>query len=459
MKGVIMRIKNHHWHLIGSITTGLLFSFLILAMGAIIPASQALASTSIDPSMKSTSNSNEIFLPAVLYNSRNMTVYALVGGGEDGAQEYDAAMLAFEQQSGIQVVFEGSDDFENDIVQRAISGTLPDVAFIPQPGLLYKLMTDTIDLNEWFSSTYLQQQYAPDWLSMVTKGGELLGVWHRATIKSLVWYAKDDFDAAGYEVPTDWDEMVALSDQIVADGGTPWCVGIASGVASGWVGTDWVEDIMLRTNTPEDFDRWVAGDLKFSSPQVKNAWETMGEIWFTEDYVLGGRSEIPDIFFYEAFQPLFDDPAGCYMHRQAMFIRGFIPESAQIGVEVDYFLLPPIDPQYGEAVLTAGDLLSAFEDRDEVREFVEYITTKESTEYYMEQGTYLSPHKDATVEWYPDELEGFARILINADTVRFDASDQMPEEVGTTSFWQGIVDYVNGTDLDTILADIDTSWP
>jgi alpha-glucoside transport system substrate-binding protein len=453
-----MIATNRHWHLIASFASGLIALF-ILTMAVILQSSQVQASTITDFMAKTRNDSYKIFLPAVLNKSRNLRVYALVGGGESGAQEYSAAMAAFEQQSGIQVVFEGSNDFQNDLVQRVISGTLPDVAFIPQPGLLAELMTNTIDLNDWYSSTYLQQQYTPQWLSMATRNGKLAGIWHRVTIKSLVWYAKDDFDAAGYEVPTDWDELAALSDLIVADGGTPWCVGIASGTASGWVGTDWVEDIMLRTSTPQNFDRWVAGELKFSSPEVKNAWETMGQIWFTENYVFGGRAEIPNIHFSEAVQPLFDDPPGCYLHRQAMFLRGFFPESAHIGDNVDYFLLPPIDPQYGDAVLVSGDLLSAFNDRYEVREFVEHITTKESIEYYLDQGMYLSPHKDATVDWYPDELEGFAKILINADTIRFDASDQMPKDVGAGSFWQGIVDYVNDKDLKTILADIDASWP
>ena len=453
-----MRAINHHWHLIVSFASGLI-GLLALTMAAILQSSQVQASTTTDLMVKTRNDSYEIFLPAVLNKSRNLRVYALVGDGESGAREYSAAMAAFELKSGIQVVFEGSDDFENEVVQRAASGMLPDVAFIPQPGLLGDLGAYTVNLNDWFSTTYLQEQYDQNWLNLASKNGKMSGIWYRTTIKSLVWYPKADFSSAGYQVPISWDELVALSDQIVANGDTPWCVGIESGSATGWPGTDWVEDIMLRTTTPQNYDRWVVGDLKFSSSEVKNAWEMMADIWFTENYVFGGRAEIPNTSLFEAVQPMFEDPPGCYLYRMSMFIKNLILTTKQIGVDVDYFLLPPIDPQYGDAVLTAGDLAAAFNDRIAVREFVKYLTTKESVQYFVDQGTYLSPHKDATIDWYPDELEGFGKILINADTIRFDGSDQMPKDVGAGTFWQGIVDYVNDKDLNTILADIDACWP
>lgn len=118
------------------------------------------------------------------------------------------------------------------------------------------------------------------------------------------------------------------------------------------------------------------------------------------------------------------------------------------------------DPQYGDPALIAGDLYAVMADRPEVRLFVQYLTTGESVRYLVEQGGWLAPHKDVDLSWYPNGIDrGFAEIMLNADTIRFDGSDLMPGEVGTGTFWQGIVDYVNGVDLDTILAAIDASWP
>jgi alpha-glucoside transport system substrate-binding protein len=162
--------------------------------------------------------------------------------------------------------------------------------------------------SSFIPEDYLKAAYPELWLEMATMEGPngpmSGGVWNRGFMKSLVWYAKDDFDASGYTIPETWDDLLALSDQIVADGGTPWCIGIESQAATGWVGTDWVEDVMLRTTSLENYDAWVAGDLKFDSPEVKNAFETVGSIWFKEGNVYGGRDQITTTFFA-------DSPAAC----------------------------------------------------------------------------------------------------------------------------------------------------
>lgn len=453
-----MSVRNRHWHLISSFTIAILGVAVYVGIVSLAPSAQARAS-SMTHSLEYATSEEVLFLPGVTNQSKNKSVRVLVGGGEGSAQEFEEATDPFEQQTGINIIYEGSDDFENEIVQRVQAGNPPEVAFFPQPGLLGNLVTDTIDLNDWFSSTYLLQQYNQSWLDMAEINGQIAGVWYRTTNKSLVWYPKADFDAANYAVPTTWDQMIALSEEMILDGRTPWCLGIASGPATGWVGTDWVEDIMLRTTTPENYDKWVNGELKFNSTEVISAWQTMGDIWFTDDYVLGGRDAITTTSFYEAINPMFEDPPGCWLHRQSLFIAGFFPESAEFGIDVDYFYLPPIDSKYGDPVLVAGDIAAAFNDTEEIRDYVSYLTTSESVKYFIESGTYISPHKDSKLEWYPDSLRGAAEILSDADTVRYDGSDLMPGVVGTGTFWEGVVDYVNGKDLNAILAEIDASWP
>ena len=401
------------------------------------------------------------YLPTVQNNSSGKYVSVLVPGGQAMAAQLWEATKDFSSQTGHTVIFEGVDDFEPAIIERALSGQAPDLAFFPQPGLLGDLVATgyTIDLNQWLTSSYLQQQYAKSWLDMATINGQMAGVWYKADVKSLVWYPKAEFDAAGYSIPKDWDALIALSNQIVLDGSNPWCLGIESGAASGWVGTDWIEDILLRTTTPANYDAWVKGDLPFSSGVVSNAFQIMAGIWFTDDYVLGGRPGIQDTFFGAAPLPMFEDPPQCWLHRQANFIRGFFPEGVEVGVDVDYFVLPSIDPAYDDPVLISGDIVAAFHDRPEVREFLKYLTTADSVRHLVENGNAISPHKDAQPDWYPSEMRGIAEILMNADTVRFDASDLMPGNVGAGAFWQGMVDYVDGEDLATILATIDNAFP
>jgi alpha-glucoside transport system substrate-binding protein len=379
------------------------------------------------------------------------------------AQNFEESMVPFEERTGIQVDYEGSGDFESLITVRTEGGDPPDIAAFPQPGLMEDLVErgHVKDLNNWFDQSFLEQQYEQSWLDMATVNDIMAGVWYRTSVKSLVWYPHPEFGNAGYEVPESWDELMQLTEQMAQEGDAPpWSIGIESSGATGWVATDWMEDIMLRTVSPEKYDQWVNGELAFNSPEVKNAASIMADIWFNEDYVLGGTQSILTVPFGDAINPLAKDPPQAWMHRQASFIVNFFPENAQIGQDLRYFYLPPIEEEQGSPVLVAGDIMSAMVDRPAVRDTMRWLAQGESTKAWVETGAMVAPHKDAKLEWYPDEWSrGYAEILQNADTVRFDASDLMPGQVGTGSFWTGMVDWVSGQDLEESLQQIDESWP
>ncbi|MFQ3612613.1 MAG: ABC transporter substrate-binding protein [Cyanobacteriota bacterium] len=381
---------------------------------------------------------------------------------EEDARRFEASMRPFEERTGIQVDYEGSGDFETLITVRMEGGDPPDIIAFPQPGLMMEYAREgrLVDLSEVIDSQQLSQGYRSFWLDLGTVDDTLVGVWYRASVKSLVWYPVPQFEEAGYEIPETWDELLALSDQIVADGGTPWCIGIESSGATGWVGTDWIEDILLRTSGPEVYDQWVRNEIPFNDPRVKEAFEKMGEIWLNPDYVLGGTVGILTTPFGDAANPMFEDPPGCYLHRQASFLPVFLPPEVEPGRDIDFFYLPPINPEHGRPVMGAGDVMSMVNDRPEVRQVMEYLATAEAGRAWAEAGGFLSPHNDADLDWYPDDLtRAQAELLRDADTFRFDGSDMMPGAVGTGTFWTGIVDYISGRDLDTVLLEIERSWP
>jgi len=377
------------------------------------------------------------------------------------------SLKPFIEATGIEVQYVGTKEFEPQINVRVDGGDPPDIADFPQPGFLatFARQGKLVDVSSFLDMEKLQDNYNQSWLDMATMEGPdgpvMAGVWHRASQKSVIWYPKAKFEAAGYEVPETWAELVELTQTIADDGDTAWCIGIESGAATGWVATDWMENIMLRTTSPENYDKWVVGELPFSSPEVKNAAEIMSEIWLNEDYVYGGRDAIVSTFIGDSPVPMFEDPPKCWLHAQAPWITGFFGEGLEAGVDYDFFYMPPIDEAYGKPVLVAGDIMAMFNDRPEVRALMEYFTTGASVEPWIRLGGTLSPHNDSQLDWYTNDIDrGVAKILLEADSVRFDASDLMPGEVGSGSFWKGMTDYVSGVvDLDTALQEIDAGWP
>lgn len=396
------------------------------------------------------------------------TVVTMAGPFVDSdAVKFEQSVKSFEDQTGIDIQYSGSKEFEASISISIDGGNPPDIADFPQPGLLETQVKKgkVVDLNTFLDLGKLQANYNQSWLDMATMEGPngpiMAGVWGRVNGKSLVWYPKKAFDEAGYTVPQTWDEMIALSDQIVADGDAPWCIGIESGAATGWAATDWMEEFMLRTTSLENYDKWVKGELKFDSPEVRKAAEAMSDLWFKEGYAYGGRQAIVTTSFGDSPKPMFENPPKCWMHKQGNFITSFFPEGLEAGVDYDFFYLPGIDPAYGKPVLVAGDIYAMFNDRPEVRAVMEYFTTGASVEGWVRAGGAISPHKDSSLDWYTNTVDrGVAEIILNASSVRFDASDLMPGAVGSGSFWKSMTSYVSESiDLDTALKEIDASWP
>jgi alpha-glucoside transport system substrate-binding protein len=402
------------------------------------------------------------------YEGTTVSLFHGLSGEEE--VRFRATFTPFEEATGITVNLIPGSSTET-IAVKVESGTIEDIVNFPQPGAMasYARQGRIFDLNEFISQEWLQENYNQGFIDTLTvaddSGNTILGgVFQRINFKSAVWYPKAAFEEAGYTIPETWDDMIALMDNIVADGDTPWCIGIESGGATGWPATDWLEEIMLRTTSLDNYDAWTRGELSFDSPEVRNAMQVMTDIWFNDQYVYGGRQTIASTNFGDAPTPMLQDPPNCWLHRQGNFITTFFETNVpgvEAGVDYDFFYLPPIDEQYGKPVLFAGDLFSMFNDRPEVRALMSYFTTYDAIKPWIELGGgALSPHQNSNLDDYRSDIERrIAETIINADSARFDGSDLMPGEVGAGSFWKGMTDYVSGSaDLDQALQTMQDGW-
>ena len=407
------------------------------------------------------------------------TVEVFVGFTGTDAEVFERNLVPFEEETGIDVVVEASQDFEAQMPIRIEGNNPPDVAFYPQPGAAAGVADQLVDLG----AAGLDRQDAVDAFGAYFAGlgtvgedgswpadeGKWYGVPSSVNVKSLIWYPVPEFEEAGYTVPETWDELLALSDQIVADGGTPWCIGMEDGPATGWIATDWMEDIMLRTAGVDGYDAWVAHDIPFNDPAVVEAAERFGEIVFTDGYVLGGPEAVVSVSWQQAMNPMFQEEPGCFLHRQASFITGQWPDEATAGPDgdADFFPFPIIEEDVPQATLGGGDMVVAFRDAPEVIEFYRFLM---SDDYWAvgaqdPANATIAANANFDTALYADPIiQGQAEIAkagLQANTFRFDGSDNMPRAVGSDSFWSGMVEYVrNGPgNLEEVLADIEASWP
>ena len=398
---------------------------------------------------------------------KTVQVYTSIVDIEGETQQ--ASYKKFTECTGAKVEYEGSREFEAQLLVRIQGGNQPDIAYIPQPGLLRTVVTDTGAVVEPPAavSDNVDEFFGEDWKNYGTIDDTFYAAPLGANVKSLVWYSPSVFADKGYEVPATWDDMVALSDQMIKDGIKPWCAGIGSGDATGWPTTDWLEDVMLREVGPDVYDQWVNHEIPFDDPQVASALARVGSILKDPKYVNGGLGDVKSIAtteFTDGGLPVAEGKCG--MHRQASFYAANWPEGTKVAEDGDVFAfyLPTISDEFGAPVLGGGEFVAAFDDRPEVQAFQTYL----SSDVWVNEkakatpdGGWVSANKGLDVANLTSPIDQLsATILQDPEAVfRFDGSDQMPGAVGAGSFWKEMTAWITGQSDEETLSKIEKSWP
>lgn len=399
---------------------------------------------------------------------KTVSVYTSITAPEDAPHQ--ASYKPFETCTGVTIKYEGSKEFEAQLPVRVKGGNAPDIAYLPQPGLL-KTMVATGQVKPAPAEvTANVDKNMPDFKEYGTVDGTFYAAPLGANVKSFVWYSPSAFADKGYQIPKTWDELLALTDKIAADNPgddvKPWCVGIESGDATGWTATDWVEDVMLRTAGAETYDKWVNHEIPFNDPSVATALAEVGKILKNPKYVNGGFGDVKTIAstsFQDAGQPILD--GSCYMHRQASFYAANWPEGTKVAEDGDVwaFYLPSKTAE-DHPVLGGGEFVAAFADRPEVKAFQTYLA---SVEWANERaktcgsGGCVTANKNADPNLLTNAVDKLSaqQLTDKGATFRFDASDLMPGAVGSGTFWKGMTDWITGKDDKATLDFIEQSWP
>lgn len=377
------------------------------------------------------------------------------------AEDFRLVLDEFTARTGIRTSYVGTADFPTRLRERVRDGDPPDVAIFPQPAVLAELARQGfVKPLSPDTASRVRDNYSEDLLPVMMVDDRLYGVWFRASVKSLVWYRPDQFEAFGYSVPQTWEELIRLSSQMATDGRTPWCLGMESFGATGWVGTDWVEDLVLRLHGPQVYDQWTRGDVEFTDQRIADAFSAFGAISLRAGWVEGGTRAILTVPAMRAIDPLLEDPPGCQLTRQASFQILDLPVDTAVGKggRLDFFVLPPIEP--GPApLLTAGEIAASLTGTPQAAALLAYLATPEAGEPWAAATGFTAPHSHFDPAAYASDFDRrIAGLIAEAEVVRFDGSDLMAPRVGTGTFWTGMVDYVSGLGLEDVLSRIQAGY-
>jgi alpha-glucoside transport system substrate-binding protein len=401
------------------------------------------------------------------------------GGGSEGDGEGDGSVTIWTsmdqpivdglekslkpkaEEAGIDVKWQRVTGIDKLIMTKLQASDKPDIAVIPQPGVVENMVKrdGALPLDDVLDMNAVEDSLLPGLVEALTFEDQYYGLPINTNVKSVVFYPKKAWEEQGF--PTEFatlDELEQFTQEAAGQGQNPWCLGIFSEGSVGWPATDWFEDLVARFGGVEFYNAWVDGEEKFDSEPVRQSAE-----WFDSNVVQNAPGDPTAIDFGAADDPMWRDQPGCWMVKQGTFITGFFPDQVQnnLDEEVGVFPFPPTEEGQDPPVVGGGDLATMLVQDSDTEEVMNLLAESDIGEEAAKSGAYVSPHKDFDASLYPNEvIKTAAEAATNAEAFLFDGSDQMPGEVGAGSFWQETTAWVGGnTDLDTMLKNIDDSWP
>lgn len=392
-----------------------------------------------------------------------VTILGAYGGDEQ--TNFEASLKPFEDKTGITIEYTSDADFTTTIKSKVRSGSTPDIGFFPQPGGLLELADQGYiqPIDTFLDYDAINKSLVPGLLDSVRLNGRTYGAPMRLANKSLVWYPKKAFEAAGYQVPTTLDELTTLTNKIKSDGTDPWCMAWNADQATGWVGTDWIEQFVLTLDGPDVYNQWTSHQIPFDDPQIVKAFDAFGKIAKTDGEVYGGVKGVLNTQVAESMFPAFKSPPKCMLERQGSFEVSFLPADVQADLDNAVGVFPFPSGTSGEKppILGGGDLAALFNgnDKDAIA-VMKFLTSDQFGVEWAKAGGWLSPHRTFDLANYPNQTtKDIATSAYDAPSVVFDGSDVMPKEVGSGSFWTGMVKWIQGQSSQATTAAIEKSWP
>jgi alpha-glucoside transport system substrate-binding protein len=412
----------------------------------------------------------------------NGATVTVLGSWTDKEQSGFLAMVhRFERKYDyrIHVIYTGTRDapavLENDLK----NGHYPDLAVLANPGIMkeYAQGGKLVPIDRALDLQTIKRQYGSSWLQLMQATGpsgtkSYYAIIVKAGLKSVIWYDPSHIPARYLGLLRSpnltWNQLMTVAARLPTAGSRPWCIGMADSSNSGWPGTDWIEDIVLHQSGLQVYDRWVTGTLPWSSAPIARAWQAFGQVAANAGLVHGGT---PSEFATDPRQvgrSMFTSPPGCYLDHEGSFITGFYVQDALgaptsgrhpvAGTEFNFISFPPLTSADRNNIEVAGDLLGMLRDTPAARKFINYLTTPEAQEAWVSRlgSGAISVNKDVPTSDYPDSIsQEIAKILIQAQDVRFDASDSMPSTM-ERAFYSAVLDYIdNPRQLQTILLGLD----
>jgi hypothetical protein len=350
---------------------------------------------------------------------------------KDEQKNFEAVLKAFSDNTGATATFTSTGDAIGTVLgSRIASKNPPDVAILPQPGLLHDLAAKGA-LKELDSSTasLVKENFGQTWIDLGSANGKFYGVFYKVANKSTVWYNVNAFKNAGVNAPKSLTDMATVLNTLSASGVKPLSVG----GADGWTLTDWFENAYLNLAGKDNYVKLTTHSIKWTDQSVKDTFKALGQV-LQDKYVAGGLSGALQTDFPTSVSNIAGNPPKAAIVYEGDFVEGILTGTAKMKPETDFNFFPfpgPTGPT--NSVMVGGDVAVRMTDNPAGVELEKYLASPEAFQIWGAKGGITSGNKKVSLSIYPDAVaKAAAQSLTSAQTVVYDMSDQAPSAFGST---------------------------
>jgi alpha-glucoside transport system substrate-binding protein len=390
---------------------------VVVAVGVALVA--ALVAASIGHASKKAPTSAKV--------SGSVTILADWTGAE--GKSFQAVLDGFKKkQPDITVKYKAAQDIASALSTAVQGGNPPDLAAIPNPGLMKDFANRGALKPVTFARSTVAKNYTASWAKLGTVNGKLYGVFFKGANKSTVWYNVHSFKNAGIKAPKDWKALTAAAKTLRASGTKAYSIG----GADGWTLTDIFENLYIRAAGPTKYDQLTNHSIPWTDKSVTTTLRLMGQVFSDTDNIAGNplQTDFPKSVT-NVFQP---KGAKAAMTFEGDFVPGVASGQTKAKAKTDYnvFPFPAVNGKGGDYVVGGGNVVVMFKDSPAARALVLYLASPQAGEIWAKRGGFSSPNKNVKASVYPDDItRTTATALAKASTFRFDMSDLAPAAFGS----------------------------
>ena len=357
-------------------------------------------------------------------------------------------------------------DIETYLIETNESDT--DLALIPNPQGVVNLGERGIakPIENSIDKAIIEDRFSSYLLEITTSKKKNInyGVWFRLIPNSLVWYDVEKFKSIGSPNFNSYEEMVLFTKEFSSSGNHLWCLDIESGASTGWIATNWLEDLILHQQGPEIYDQWSNQEIVSGSDEITLSILDIGKLIFIKDAVFGGNKRIVRKEFRNNYKNLTDETNSCIFSWSGHFASSYFPKDKEYGIDYDFFKFPSLNNK--EAMVGIGDALIVINESKESRKVLNALISNDFGKSWLSKNdsTYISANMNSEISTLTNKQTiketGLIKKSLESNLFRYDASELMERRIGSDTLWYAMFKYIELTSLyiDEVTEELDFSY-